>query len=255
VTNGHDGPESDAWTTVLKQVWFSGGHCDVGGGKTDSRLSDIALAWMISQLVENKLLEFDKNYLLSSSSAASAPWATSLGVNNDISPTIMGHFIFISGVILKSLKDSLSWIIRYVFRAPKVARAVAGERTPSRYVPIRDYVKKDTLEKFQTNEYFHDSLGDRELAKGKATKERTKDIVYWPCAPLKDFSRSKDEGGAISWTIPHQNHVNPIIQGPVSGIESFFKGHIRDPGTCKRICFYSFPLGHSTFLGRNCPWL
>jgi len=31
---------------ALEQVWFSGAHCDVGGGYRDSSLSDIALLWM-----------------------------------------------------------------------------------------------------------------------------------------------------------------------------------------------------------------
>lgn len=36
----------------LKQVWFAGDHADIGGGypETESRLSDIALRWMVSEL-------------------------------------------------------------------------------------------------------------------------------------------------------------------------------------------------------------
>lgn len=36
----------------LKQVWFQGSHSDVGGGHPWHGLSDITLAWMISQLVD-----------------------------------------------------------------------------------------------------------------------------------------------------------------------------------------------------------
>jgi uncharacterized protein (DUF2235 family) len=38
----------------IKQVWFVGAHADVGGGYTiaESRLSDIALEWMMKQLAE-----------------------------------------------------------------------------------------------------------------------------------------------------------------------------------------------------------
>jgi uncharacterized protein (DUF2235 family) len=38
----------------VKQVWFVGAHADVGGGYTmaESRLSDIALEWMMKQLAE-----------------------------------------------------------------------------------------------------------------------------------------------------------------------------------------------------------
>jgi hypothetical protein len=38
----------------IKQVWFVGAHADVGGGYSaqESRLSDIALEWMMRQLAE-----------------------------------------------------------------------------------------------------------------------------------------------------------------------------------------------------------
>jgi hypothetical protein len=38
----------------IKQVWFVGAHADVGGGYSaqESRLSDIALEWMMKQLAE-----------------------------------------------------------------------------------------------------------------------------------------------------------------------------------------------------------
>ncbi|MHA3022724.1 DUF2235 domain-containing protein [Mycobacterium sp. BMJ-28] len=31
---------------VVEQVWFSGVHCDIGGGNPESKLSDISLLWM-----------------------------------------------------------------------------------------------------------------------------------------------------------------------------------------------------------------
>lgn len=33
----------------VEQVWFTGSHCDVGGGRHDSSLSDIALLWMTNR--------------------------------------------------------------------------------------------------------------------------------------------------------------------------------------------------------------
>jgi hypothetical protein len=36
-------------TQDIKQVWFPGDHCDVGGGHDDTRLSDSALKWMIDE--------------------------------------------------------------------------------------------------------------------------------------------------------------------------------------------------------------
>jgi uncharacterized protein (DUF2235 family) len=45
---------------VLEQVWFSGVHCDVGGGYPETGLSDITLGWMMSKAV-NLGLEVDPN--------------------------------------------------------------------------------------------------------------------------------------------------------------------------------------------------
>jgi uncharacterized protein (DUF2235 family) len=40
---------SDTAEQDVKQVWFSGVHCDVGGGYPSTGLSDITLRWMVSQ--------------------------------------------------------------------------------------------------------------------------------------------------------------------------------------------------------------
>lgn len=42
----------------LKQVWFTGVHCDIGGGYPDTSLSDIALLWMVDRAREYDL-EFE----------------------------------------------------------------------------------------------------------------------------------------------------------------------------------------------------
>jgi uncharacterized protein (DUF2235 family) len=36
---------------VLEQVWFTGVHCDVGGGYPEHGLSDITLSWMLSKAI------------------------------------------------------------------------------------------------------------------------------------------------------------------------------------------------------------
>ncbi len=45
-----------AWTTTLKEVWFRGAHCDVGGGYADPGLSDIALEWMLGACMAHGLV-------------------------------------------------------------------------------------------------------------------------------------------------------------------------------------------------------
>ncbi len=45
---------------VLEQVWFSGVHCDIGGGYPETGLSDITLSWMMGK-AENLGLLIDAN--------------------------------------------------------------------------------------------------------------------------------------------------------------------------------------------------
>jgi T6SS, Phospholipase effector Tle1-like, catalytic domain len=53
---------SDAGAQPLEQVWFSGAHCNVGGGYYDSGLSDIAFMWMKDR-AEECGLAFDHEYI------------------------------------------------------------------------------------------------------------------------------------------------------------------------------------------------
>lgn len=48
---------------VLKQCWFAGSHCDIGGGFEDHDLSDVALTWMVSNISD--ILSVDHHYLRS----------------------------------------------------------------------------------------------------------------------------------------------------------------------------------------------
>lgn len=41
--------QPSAGDQVLEQVWFSGVHCDVGGGYPDTALADIPLRWMVDR--------------------------------------------------------------------------------------------------------------------------------------------------------------------------------------------------------------
>jgi uncharacterized protein (DUF2235 family) len=54
-------PEGKAKGQELKQVWFAGVHCDVGGGYSVHGTSDIPLAWMASEV--SPYLDMDFDYL------------------------------------------------------------------------------------------------------------------------------------------------------------------------------------------------
>jgi len=47
---------------LMRQVWFAGGHSNVGGGLPQDDLSNIALKWMITRAQESGL-SFEKTYL------------------------------------------------------------------------------------------------------------------------------------------------------------------------------------------------
>ncbi|KAJ3557735.1 hypothetical protein NM688_g1306 [Phlebia brevispora] len=66
---------------ILKQCWFSGSHCDVGGGFRDHDLSDLTLAWLAANISDILLLDAD---YLAGLPDPCAPWGA-LPPHNSIS--------------------------------------------------------------------------------------------------------------------------------------------------------------------------
>ena len=66
----HQQPGADG--QELKQVWFTGVHCDIGGGYPDASLSDIALLWMADRAREYGL-EFQPGALSADGPAQMIP--------------------------------------------------------------------------------------------------------------------------------------------------------------------------------------
>ena len=58
-------PDEPHRLNVLKQCWFPGSHSNIGGSWPDAGISNITLAWMISQLedTDGGILSFDPEYL------------------------------------------------------------------------------------------------------------------------------------------------------------------------------------------------
>ncbi|KAF7596932.1 hypothetical protein BBP40_011978 [Aspergillus hancockii] len=132
----------------LLQVWFSGYHSDVGGGYQEPRLSDITLAWMVSQCTKHNQLGIDFDYFYHNPPRAAdsedKPWATSLGEAN---PTKWG-----------------------------IARILASFRGHSARTPLQygEGVNDTRI----TNETVHESIRDRNLSlKGNPG--------YWPSGVVK----------------------------------------------------------------------
>lgn len=68
----HQQPDAAQQGQELKQVWFAGVHCDVGGGYREAGLSDISLLWMVDQ-ARRYGLEFDEEALSSTGPAETRP--------------------------------------------------------------------------------------------------------------------------------------------------------------------------------------
>lgn len=133
----------------LLQVWFSGAHGDVGGGKEDPRLSNITLAWMIAHCMKHDQLSFDiDEYLFHHPPLAkesdNIPWATVLGKidHSSLSRTLQG------------------WV------------GGTSHRTPLGYKPLG-------LDVNITNEVIHESVKDRKLADWPCVSLRVRDENSW----------------------------------------------------------------------------
>lgn len=233
---GAGGEERDDWKTTLKQMWFSGDHSDIGGGKVDSRLSNIALMWMVSQLVSHKLLEFDQNYLLDISKEEAAHWATSKGRNTARPTDFIGTIVWIMRPIGGVLKTASSWTVKNIFRNTSLSRKISGVRTPGLYIPEEADGDVGDPENFETYEEFHSSLQDRNLKK-------------WPCQPLTflDLPQVYDHEGDVPTRSKKARSVvvsKFISQLPAGVIEMAYRGRVRDVN--KRQC--NSPVIHLSYI-------
>jgi uncharacterized protein (DUF2235 family) len=100
----------------LKQVWFTGVHCDIGGGYAQSALSDIPLLWMVGEARRCGLRFEDTAFM------RPEPGGTLPGDPTDIrvEPDVMGN-----------LHDSRTGLYRWV---PPVPRPIGATGDGGEYV-------------------------------------------------------------------------------------------------------------------------
>lgn len=143
----------------LKQTWFRGVHCDVGGGAYfDQESANLSLAWMITQLEENKLLLFNREtfWNLINISAQDQNRVVPVEKLPALQPWGLGR-----------LHDSMKWYYKMftisTIREPRAFGIV--KLKPSIFTRIRDFFSprpKPPLE--HTNEYIHASVAGRTTA-------------------------------------------------------------------------------------------
>lgn len=145
---------SGAILKTLKQTWFPGVHSSIGGGYPDTNISDITLAWMITQLSHH--VSFDKKYVPVQRKQNEAYYAT---VDVPVASWAMGQIQRSDGGALNTATGRTT-------------------RTPGEYHPTDPDTGKDIKRPMRkTHEFIHPSVRYRIDQKGPGLAENAKDHV------------------------------------------------------------------------------
>jgi hypothetical protein len=152
---------------LLKQTWFPGVHTSVGGGHADTSISDITLAWMITQLSAH--LQFDPDYM---------PRQRTLNAEFYAS-------------ILVSIREWALGLIPRSDKGPLNTMSGRSMRTPGEYhATDPETGKKLPRTLVTTHEFIHPSVRYRVDQKGQTVVDNKQDYsdktVYAP-PPIKDW--------------------------------------------------------------------
>lgn len=193
--------KKDNFKTVLKQCWFSGEHSDIGGGKKNPELSNISLAWMISQLTRYNLLDFDPDYLLKSDNmdydhGSRQRWVT---INGEGGKWWEGQNLLVR-IVLSVFYVFVDYLVE--FATWLGINGFLGVRTPGMY----------HREGYKTNEFLHSSVADRWLEYNGNEQQG----IHWPCRSLTNWRLlgSKNDDPRI-WGKYHKNHLLHRLQGEI----------------------------------------
>jgi Uncharacterized alpha/beta hydrolase domain (DUF2235) len=188
----HDPPK------VLKQCWFRGVHCDIGGGGyPDQELANLSLAWMISQLESNALLQFDQATFWKLINT-SAVFQTK---KMELTPPMPK----LKGWGLGKIHDSMAWY--YKIATGRRIREPRSFTQQQLYPPWWKQIlslfssKKPGPLLENTQECMHASVGTRR------TREET------ACEALKNWSYNES---TKVWTSPG---VEPLLEDKLQGLE------------------------------------
>lgn len=147
----------------LKQCWFPGVHSNIGGSYPDAGISNITLAWMISQLEEHDggILSFNQDYLDFVQDLNNTFYTTE--EKEPIRPWGFGK-LYDSSVITNPL--SLTQSFKAITRTPGRYNRISLESGTQTDVPLKG-----------TNEYIHRCVRVRMDGGGKGPEENTDDNV------------------------------------------------------------------------------
>lgn len=164
-------PNNPQKLKVLKQCWFPGVHSNIGGSYPDAGISNISLAWMVSQLedTDGGILSFDAKYLDWIQDMNNKYYAST---NEPVKPWGLGK-----------LYDSS----QATGLTSRVERFDLTTRTPGRYHVIDTNTGKPAKERLaSTNESIHRCVRVRIEEHGPGTEEQpdvcSKIIQLWNLA-------------------------------------------------------------------------
>ena len=192
-------PDAPNKLIKLKQCWFPGVHSNIGGSYADAGISNITLAWMISQFedTEGGLIAFNPDYLdfvqdLNNDRYATVPepirpWAmgrlydsapmdTATGIIQGWSPITRtpGRYSKVSTVDGKQTKQRLRGTQETIHRCVRVRINGGGKDTEdnsdtSKVVKVVDWIK-GAAGFWPTETYVCEALANYELTQAASTK-------------------------------------------------------------------------------------
>ena len=180
-------------TTNLRQVWFPGVHQNIGGGYPDQGMSNITLAWMMSQV--DSLIDFEEDYILDQYDETRAYYK-------------------------KDGQKPRPWSFGEIYRSMLGIYLVGGTttRTPGQYCEVDPDTAESTGQPLRdTCEYIHPSARSRTLLKGPGVE----DHGYYDCIPLDEYKLRKpdEERRTAIWTPRRGTQGKPLPESPLYRIE------------------------------------
>lgn len=180
-------------TTNLRQVWFPGVHSNIGGGYPDQEMSNITLAWMMSQV--DSLIDFDEEYILD-------------------------QYDQTRDYYKKSGQKARPWSFGKIYRSLIGIYLLGGRttRTPGQYCEVDPVTGNSTGEPLrETCEYVHPSARTRIFLDGPGVE----DEGLYECHPLDAYKiRKPDEDRRTAiWTPRRGNRGIVLPESPLYRVE------------------------------------
>ncbi|KAK8056652.1 hypothetical protein PG993_001879 [Apiospora rasikravindrae] len=165
-------------TIDLRQVWFPGGHSNIGGGEDDQGVSNITLAWMMDQLASVGIefipdaldRVYNQNVQYYQQALFTNEWAIKpiVKANKPVRPWALHETVQTSGGLYKLL--------------------LTTPRTPGRYKKINPDTGKATRTFLEdTNERIHSSVRVRIACEGLSPGDKG----HWKCPSLLAYWRPR----------------------------------------------------------------